>query len=147
MPKKPPAACNPSAKPLDPRLVGQRVRVHLNLHNGCYVATWKGKVAGYAEALLLGDVTARVSPSGYERCRTERTRNVHAFLEGTLEVLGRADVPVGARRLSYNCLNGPPCFRFADGNCFVSAARVVALPGGLVWATQEVTESVPGVGG
>jgi hypothetical protein len=134
MAKKPPAACNPSAKPLDARLVGQRVRVHLNLHNGCYVATWKGKVAGYAEALVLVEVRARVTPSGYERCRTEQTRNVHAFLEGRLERIGRSEAPPGARRLSYNCLTGPPCFVFSDGACFAEAEMVVALPGGLVWS-------------
>ncbi len=135
-PKVPPASCDPSARPLPPSALGKRVRVHLNLHNGCYVVTIAQKVAGYSPALLLTDVTSVVSKAGYARCREERSRNVHAYLEGTLEGAGEARGTVGPafRRLRYNCLTAPPCFYLEDtGECLVRAKQAICLPQGRVW--------------
>jgi len=134
--KKPPPTCDPSSRPLPDSALGQRVRVHLNLHNGCYVASKKGKVLGYSPSLELRDVTSSVSMSGYRRCREEQTRNVHAWLEG---VLASADpAQPGSpewRRLSYNCLTAPPCFFYVDTHsCFSSAEEVRCFQGGKVWA-------------
>lgn len=134
----PPPICDPTRKPLSSSVEGERVRVHLNLHNGCYSITRSGKVAGYSEALVLRDVTVSVQKSGYERCRREHSRNVHAFLSGTLEDANYSGGKLrGGRRLSYNCLTGPPCFYYVDdGDCFTGAAKVVCLPGGQVWASE-----------
>ncbi len=132
--------CDPSSRPLPRSMVGQRVRLHLNLHNGCYAVTVAGRVVGYTRAALLHDVTSKVSRSGYESCRDEHVRNVHAYLEGTLADAGDhlASARPGARmrRVSYNCLKGPPCFYYVDDRqCLVGAAEALALPHGRVWVS------------
>jgi hypothetical protein len=146
MAKRPPPRCDPSKRPLPIHdVLGVRARVHLNLHNGCYVVTIKSKVVGYAHALVLDDVTAGVSMSGYRRCRDEGVRNVHAFLEGVVVAADAAALGSGPpspavskrrglRRISYNCLTHPPCFFYRDGSeaCFESAERAVMYPAGLV---------------
>lgn len=136
---KPPSSCDPGDRPLPRSAIGKKVRVHLNLHNGCYSVSVGGKVQGYTHALALRDVTTHVLKSGYKRCRDENKRNVHAFLQGTLVAAGKiATLPEGAknwRKVSYNCLTHPPCFYFTDdGACLTSAYEVVAYPGGKVWA-------------
>jgi len=106
--KKPPV-CKPNgkvkAKP------GDRVRVHRNLHNGCWVVSKGGKVQGYATSLTLKDVRPRVGAAGYGRCMSEQRRNVHAYLDGTLVSL-RASSPQGWKRITYNCRDGPAGFYF-----------------------------------
>lgn len=141
--KKP---CDPSEKPLPDGLIGQPVTVALNLHNGCYTVSIKREIQGYTRALWLGDVTTKVLPGGYNRCRTEQTRNVHAFLMGTLlgagEELARSAPPAGSRRITYHCKSGPPCFYFADdGQCLVSAREALMLPDG-VWVAPDTYKIV-----
>jgi hypothetical protein len=132
--------CDTSARPLDARaLLGSRVRVHLNLHNGCYVVGVGGRVQGYTHGVTLRDVTAKVSEAGWRRCRSEGTRNVHAWLEGTLADV--APTPPAAGRswgaLSYNCLTMPPCFYWREsGVCFTDAREVRCLPGAVVFASR-----------
>lgn len=63
---------------------GQRVRVYRNLHNGLFSIKDRKthRVLGYANNLLLTDVTFIISKSGQERARREKKRNVHAYAEG-----------------------------------------------------------------
>lgn len=141
MAKKIPPNCDPSARPLPPDVIGERVRVHLNLHNGCYVVSIRGKVVGYAHGLILGDVTSNVSQSGYRRCREEGVRNVHAWLDGdVVDILPPRGAPPGFRQISYNCLTSPPCFFYKDdGACFVAAEMAYCLPGGRVFVAPGRT--------
>lgn len=116
---------NPPTKPCvpdktPPDLRGEKVRIHVNLHNGCYVLTHKGKVAGYVRELTLSDVTPKVNRSGYDRCRQEGQRNVHAYLEGTL-VSTSASTPHGWDKLTYNCKTRGPFFYLQDGSVFKGA--------------------------
>jgi len=133
-PKAPPAECEPGDRPLDTEsLIGQRVRVHLNLHNGCYAISQRGKTLGYASRFALASAASSVSRSGYKRCREEKKRNVHAWLEGVL-LDEPSRTPIGWRRVSYNCLTHPPCFFYVDdGACFVKAIEVRGFEGGKVW--------------
>lgn len=136
--KAPPSSCDPSARPLPSSALGKQVRVHLNLHNGCYVVTIAQRVVGYSPALHLTGVTSKVSKAGYAKCREEQSRNVHAYLEGTLVGAGEARGTLGPkfRRLRYNCLTAPPCFYLEDtGECLVRAREAVCLPQGRVWVT------------
>jgi hypothetical protein len=120
--KKPPV-CKPKgkvrAKP------GDKVRVHRNLHNGCWVVSKGGKVKGYATSLTLKNARPRVGAAGYERCMDEQRRNVHAYIDGTLVSL-RASAPSGWKRVSYNCRTGPAGFYFvgAKSKLFEGAAEV-----------------------
>lgn len=140
--KSPIGTCDPSQRPLrSSDVIGRDVSAYLNLHNKCWVVADKTGVLGYTDALVLRDVTSTVRRAGYERCRKEQQRNVHAFLNGTLVDAGTLHAkPEGAQRLSYNCLNGPPCFVYRDGpraeECFVSAPLIVAHPNGRVWSSS-----------
>lgn len=116
-------------KAISKKLAGKPVRVHLNLHNGCYVFTHKGLVTAYARFFHLRDVLPRVGVGGYKRCHELKVRNVHAYLQGTFV----DDEPPkkrgkGWRRITYNCkVNKRPCFYYVDNNeCFEGAAEVRA---------------------
>ena len=111
------------------RLTGRPVRVHLNLHNGCYVFTHKGRVTAYAQFFYLRDVLPRVGVGGYRRCHELKVRNVHAYLEGTF-VDGEPPAKRGRgwRQITYNCkTNQRPCFYYVDNEeCFEGAEEVRA---------------------
>lgn len=140
MAKKVPPSCDPSSRPLSPAVIGERVRVHLNLHNGCYVASVRGKVVGYTHGLILSDVTSNVSQSGYRRCREEGVRNVHAWIDGyVVDIEAPRSAPSGFKQISYNCLTSPPCFFYRDdGACFVAAEMAYCLPGGRVFVAPRM---------
>lgn len=138
--------CDPSARLLPDGIIGQRVAVALHFVNRCYTVAIDRKVLGYTPALQLRDVSTKVLRGGYERCRREQTRNVHAWLLGELvdagEAVARMVPPTGWKRLTYRCKDGPPCFHVADdGQCVVSAPEVLALPEG-VWAAPDEYEIV-----
>jgi hypothetical protein len=139
-------SCDPSERPLPDDLLGQRVAVALHFTNRCYTVSLGGRVKGYTPALRLRDVTTRVRRGGYEACRREQQRNVHAWLLGELveagEDVARTAPPADWRRLTYHCKVGPPCFYYPDdGQCLVSAREVLALPNG-VWVAPAAYEVV-----
>lgn len=64
-----------------------RVRVYKNLHKNCYSVramegSMKGLVIAHCDNIVLKDVKYIVSQKGRERVLRERTKNVHAFVEG-----------------------------------------------------------------
>lgn len=90
---------------------GDRVRVYRNLHNGLLsVQTWhKGKgwrVAAHVPVIRLVDVEFRVSLAGWERCRREGRKNVHAFVVGTVAE-GPYHPEMLNRPIRYNPKTGP----------------------------------------
>lgn len=66
----------------------QRVRVYRNIHKPGVVYSIQdpktGLVLGHTEALLLANASFKVSDAGRERVRRTGSKNVHAFVEGTL---------------------------------------------------------------
>jgi hypothetical protein len=111
-----PPACDPSKRPLRIKgLKGKFVRTHVNLHNGCFVVSYKSKVQGYSKALKLKDVRPRVGQAGWQRCNTSQVRNVHAYLDGEL-VSGKTSRKSGKgwRQISYHCKTHGPYFFFVD---------------------------------
>ena len=110
------------------RLKGQHVRVHLNLHNGCYVITHAGHVAAYTRAFHLKDARPRIGMGGYKRCHEEQVRNVHAYLEGELvSATPPRDRGAGWRSITYNCKTHGPCFYFEnDEKCWNGSSEVRA---------------------
>lgn len=138
--KRPLKPCTSAQRPLSRDVIGEVVRVHKNLHNGCYAVSdpRTRKVLGYTPALVLRDVRPHVSKAGHRRCMDQGVRNVHAFLEGTLASFGPESrhfddeslLLRGWRKLTYNCLTGDAAFHFRDDDSvFVGAERVVLLPG------------------
>lgn len=105
-----------------------RVRIHLNLHNGCVVVSSKGRVQGYVRGATLKNVRPRVGMAGYQKCKREQVRNVHSYLEGELASVGtRRPSGGGWRKISYNCKTHGPYFFFKKGGGKFEGAAEVRL--------------------
>jgi hypothetical protein len=100
---------------------GERCSVHYNLRRGDYVlaAKPKGKVDGYAPAVLLRGVTFKVSEASRQACIRAGQRQVHAWALGTLvATLTATDAPdprSGAIRCTFNPFRGPTFVRCDSG--------------------------------
>jgi hypothetical protein len=68
----------------DSLFVGKKVMVYYNLHKHTFSVTYDSKVIMYADYVKLGDVEFRVRKGGKERVRSEKSKNVHAFVIGKL---------------------------------------------------------------
>ncbi len=68
----------------DNLFLGKKVMVYYNLHKHTFSVTYDGKVIMHADYVKLGDVEFRVRKGGKERVRSEKSKNVHAFVIGTL---------------------------------------------------------------
>jgi hypothetical protein len=66
-------------------LIGQRVMVYYNLHKLTFSIMNNNKVVAHADFFKLSDVEFRVRKGGKEKVRSEKRKNVHAFVIGTLE--------------------------------------------------------------
>jgi hypothetical protein len=64
--------------------LGKKVIVYYNLHKQTFSVTYDSKVIIHADYVKLGDVEFRVRKGGKERVRLEKSKNVHAFVIGTL---------------------------------------------------------------
>tara|TARA_R110000824_G_scaffold44937_2_gene130367 strand:- start:652 stop:1038 length:387 start_codon:yes stop_codon:yes gene_type:complete len=72
-------------------MTGETVEIYRNLHKKCFSIRKNGKVVDYLyddQELHLVDVKFRVQPSGRERVRREKKKNVHAYVKGTIAPLG-----------------------------------------------------------
>lgn len=65
-------------------IIGDKVMVYYNLHKHTFSIQKKGIVVLHADFVKLGDVEFRVRQGGKEKVRTEKSKNVHAFVIGTL---------------------------------------------------------------
>jgi hypothetical protein len=65
-------------------LLGQKVKVYYNLHKHTFSVQKNGLVVLHADYIKLKDVKFRVQPAGKEKVRQEKSKNVHAFVNGTL---------------------------------------------------------------
>ncbi len=63
---------------------GLRVMVYYNLHKHTFSVTYKSKVILHADYVKLTDVEFRVRQGGKDKVRSEKSKNVHAFVIGTL---------------------------------------------------------------
>ena len=68
----------------DSIFVGKKVMVYYNLHKKTFSVKYDNKVILHADYVKLGDVEFRVRAGGKERVRQEKSKNVHAFVIGTL---------------------------------------------------------------
>lgn len=76
------------------------VQVYRNLNKGGYsIRDAKNrKVIGYAQEITLSGVTFKVMPSGQNRARSDKQRNVHAWAEGVVSI----ETLKPGLRVSYN---------------------------------------------
>ncbi len=68
----------------DSIFIGKKVMVYYNLHKHTFSVTYDSKVILHADYVKLGNVEFRVRTGGKERVRKEKSKNVHAFVIGTL---------------------------------------------------------------
>lgn len=64
--------------------IGSKVMVYYNLHKHTFSVTLKGVVILHADYVKLGNVEFRVRQGGKEKVRSEKSKNVHAFVIGNL---------------------------------------------------------------
>lgn len=72
------------------QLVGQHVKVHVNLHKQQLAVTWplsSGTVYGYCNDVLLYDALFRVQPAGQARCAQTGVRAVCAYVTGWVRAI------------------------------------------------------------
>jgi len=68
----------------DSIFIGKKVMVYYNLHKQTFSVTYDSKVILHADYVKLGNVEFRVRQGGKERVRQDKSKNVHAFVIGTL---------------------------------------------------------------
>lgn len=124
-----------------------RVDGYRNLRRAGVVYSLRGvasrRVEGYANAVLLSDVTFRVSEAGRQRVLRERHKNVHASMRGDCQALNsavdgamaRIEQDTGLRfvRVRYNPYE-TPTFVLAGSGEPVMAARWGVLRADGAWA-------------
>lgn len=64
--------------------LGKKVMVYYNLHKHTFSISYQGKVILHADYVKLEDVEFRVRQGGKEKVRNQKSKNVHAFVIGTL---------------------------------------------------------------
>ena len=68
----------------DSLFIGKKVMVYYNLHKHTFSVTYDSKVIIHADYVKLEDAEFRVRPGGKEKVRSEKSKNVHAFVIGKL---------------------------------------------------------------
>jgi hypothetical protein len=68
----------------DSLFLGKKVMVYFNLHKKTFSVSYDNKVIIHADYVKLGDVEFRVRTGGRDRVRSEKQKNVHAFVIGNL---------------------------------------------------------------
>jgi hypothetical protein len=78
---------------------GKEVFVYRNLHQNCWSVKSKetGRIIAHADEVILSDVDYKVSQAGRERVLREKSKNVHAGLQGTLVNFD----PIGGKMPTY----------------------------------------------
>ena len=66
------------------KFIGKKVMVYRNLHKDTFSIQYKSRIVLYADYVKLNDVEFRVRKGGKERVRSEKSKNVHAFVIGNL---------------------------------------------------------------
>lgn len=75
----------PIREPVWEQLHGQRVRVYRNLHNGLFSVLHRGRVVAHVPEVHLNDARFVVNEAGRQRVIKEQKKNVHAFVDGTVD--------------------------------------------------------------
>ena len=115
-----------------------KVRVHRNLKTGTWsiqTKTPKGwRVRGHATSVELLDARCHVSKAGRARVLREQCKNVHAYIEGLIDLHNMSGFPYGnAERISYNPYKAGT-FTTSDGEPVYDARCVRLNPNASVYA-------------
>lgn len=102
--------------------VGQKVKVHYNLHKHLFSVTdmKTNLVVGHSESVQLVDVVFKVSEKGRQRVLRDKKKNVHAYAVGVYVGCGIGDEDKQARYDPYKF----ETFVMEDGQPIYSAKSV-----------------------
>lgn len=117
-------------------------KVYKNLHNGKWsiASVETGLVVGHADLVLLEDTKFLISESGRQRVLKEKSKNVHAYIVGTVfhvkgftpfkgrtvEVVGKYSLGLkDGERISYNPYKGGYFFNKVTGEPVQAFAYVM----------------------
>lgn len=105
--------------------VGTPVRIHRNLHNGCWSVTVKGKVVAHAPAVAIQCERIHANTNGVERVRTGK-REVCLWAVGTIAPMP-ADAASGVEvRLTPRSEH---LATLPDGSPYTGGGTLAFLPG------------------
>lgn len=108
-------------------MIGELVRVHLNLHRGDFSISdpKTGRVMASCDDVTLSGVTFQVSETTRQRVIAKQRRRVHAWAKGTLVAVDSKPTIEGHPVVTYNPYRAPT---FTKGNGSpVHAAEMVAF--------------------
>lgn len=71
--------------------IGQKVRVHKNLHRGDWSITVRGRVVAHVASICFADVTFKIRETARLQVIERRCRQVHAWCEGVVCALPQGD--------------------------------------------------------
>jgi len=116
----------------------ERVRVYRNLTTGNWSIQTKTpegwRVRGHATAVELTNADCNVSDAGRARVLRKQCKNVHAHIEGNIDLHNMSGFPYGdADRISYNPYRAGT-FTTSDGEPVTGARRVRLNPNHSVYA-------------
>lgn len=115
-------------------MIGQRVRVHLNLQNGLWSITQGGRVVAHVQDVTLHNVTFYVSEATRQRVLKFKRRRVHAWAQGTLVATDTQPITVGHTAVTYNPYRAST-FTTLNGEPMEGPVPVMHFVGRYGWAT------------
>lgn len=113
--------------------VGQRVRVHFNLHRGDFsvIDPKTGKVVANVPGIVLSDAEFRVSEKSRQRAIDRGRRSVHAYVIGFVSALSYRHNP-GDIKVTYNPFRSGFFHQSVSGDR-VDSADSVGFSDGYCW--------------
>ena len=124
----------PLVNPNHPLLKGIKVDVYYNLHKKTFSIRCNGKVIAHRDKVIIKNPQYIVGEKGKQRVRREKSKNVHAFVRGTLMDSDR-DLGHYAYKVSYNPYLHDTFVRVLDGSAIHDSK----------WAVLIKTENLPPV--
>lgn len=101
-------------------------KAYFNLHKHCFSLKQKGLVTLHSEGIRLTDVTFTVNEKNRQKVLKEKTKNVHAFVNGNYNGIPES-VPEGFRQAYYNPYKVSSFVDKETGEKLTGAAVVILL--------------------
>lgn len=124
-------------------MIGQKVRVHVNLQRGDFSISQRGRVIASAHDVTLSDVRFVVSEATRQRTIRFNRRRVHAWAEGTLVAVDTNPNVEGMIDVTYNPHRAPTFTML--GGAPIERARLIHFVGRKGWlpmpACQDVSQA------
>ena len=115
------------------QLIGKKVRVHWHFHKKLFSVTYKGRVVGHFDQVILDEPVFRVSEAGRKRVLREKRKNVHAFVYGRVSKHPSSfkNEPQGFSRIGYNPYKKPWFYHQSNGRRVGAKELAILWHGGI----------------